>query len=98
MTKRHLVPAVDWAGAILVAGLLAAAPAQAQAQAPAQRNGNEANGRNYQPTPAQVNGPQAATGVAPSPAQQAREAGTVDDVYKQLLGHPRPGDPTVATH
>ncbi len=74
----------------LAAALLMAAPA-AFAQAP--RNGDEYNGKNHQPTKAQVVGKERAAGVAPSPARAGADNRSVEQLDRQLLGSERANPP-----
>lgn len=61
-------------------------PAVAMAQgAPPAQIGNRANGRDYQPTPAQVAPREKAAGVLPSPDKQKAVNGDLERMDKDLL-------------
>lgn len=55
----------------------------------AQRNGDVRNGMNNQPTQGEVQSREQAGGVAPPPAERRREAGTVDNLYRDLMSKER---------
>ena len=78
------------AGAALAAAFLCAAPAWAQ------RNGDVRGGKDNQPTQGEVRSREQAAGVTPPPAEQQRETGTVDQLYRNLMGKERTDGLTTA--
>ena len=70
-----------WSGLACMLGGTGAA-----AQTPPARIGNVYDGTAHQPTPGVVHQNEHAAGVAPPPAQQKREADTVRQIDRQLLG------------
>lgn len=67
----------------LAAALLCGASARAQ------RNGDVQGGMDNQPTQGEVRSRERAAGVTPPPADQKRETGTVDQVYRNLMSEER---------
>lgn len=77
-------------GAALAAAVLCAAPAWAQ------RNGDVRGGKDNQPTQGEVRSREGAVGVTPPPAEQRRETGTVDQIYRNLMSKERADGITTA--
>lgn len=71
-------------GCLVAAGLLVAPP-PAEAQAPG-REGNIVNGKNREPSPAEVLPRERQAGVAPARTQAESDQRTVDQLNQQLLG------------
>lgn len=72
--------------------ILAASPGAALAQ----RNGNEQNGLNYQPSAGQVEPKERAAGVAPPPQVQQQQTHEVDSIYRNLMTKERGDGMTAA--
>jgi hypothetical protein len=99
IASAHAVSRAACVKTAMAAALLCGAPASTWAQ----RNGDVSNGLNNQPTYGEVQSREQAGGVAPPPAQRQRETGTVDNLYRDLMGKERsdgmtnvPAGPNVA--
>jgi hypothetical protein len=70
----------------VLAGALLAAPVTAFAQAqPPTRVDNIWDWHDHQPTETQVQRKEKAAGIAPTPSQEASDAATLRQIYRQLL-------------
>jgi hypothetical protein len=71
---------------MVLAVALLAAPVTAFAQAqPPTRVGNIWNWHDHQPTETQVQREEKAAGIAQTPSQEASDAATLSQIYRQLL-------------
>lgn len=76
----------------LAAGFLCGAPSAAWAQL----NGDVQGGKNNQPMQGEVRSREQATGVTPAPAEQKRDAGATDQIYRDLMSKERTDGITTA--
>ena len=77
----------------VAAGLVAACPALAQTRAPLE-NGGIVNGEHREPNPAVVIPEERRDGVAPTAGQADQNAGTVEQLNKELLGTEQASPPS----
>jgi hypothetical protein len=80
--KSALIPVFSMVMAITL--LAAPEAAFAQVQTPA-RVGNIWSWHDHQPSETQVQQQEKAAGIAPTPSQEASDAATLNQIYRQLL-------------
>ena len=73
---------------VVAAFALLGAPATGFADQIPTREGNIWNWTAHQPTESQVQQEEKAAGLTPKPSQRARDAATVDRLYRQLMSQP----------